>query len=76
MKYDISRSATGTPISVLLERLRDRHGTYHLAHKFHSYHKFFNFGEKFNNDLTSKVMKDLCLTSTHVTINATVISEH
>ena len=47
-----------TPISVRLKRLRDKHGLTWLRNSM-SYHKFSNLGEKFNNDLTGKVMKNV-----------------
>ena len=45
----------GTPISKRLKRLRDKHGLTWLRNSM-SFHKFTNLGQKFNSDLTKKVM--------------------
>ena len=48
----------GTPVSKRLRRLQEKHGLKWLRTEMF-YHKFLNLEEKFNSDLTSKIMKDI-----------------
>ena len=48
----------GEPISARLKRIKEKYGLTWLRNSM-SYHKFSNLGEKFNGDLTGKMMKGI-----------------